>query len=206
MSVQWLRLFDAALTLADVALGGRSRRQKSEPAEPSEASEQRPLIHGGALGHLETRLAAVVVAALKEAFDRDSRRLEMERQQLEAERRRAERAMRLEWQRQAGDRELGRLRVILGVVLASWLGTLLVSPRLLGGAVGARVALGAGWLLLLVALAAAFAAQSRVAAALARVNLDRQEVEPIDAGAAGQVAPWLIVFGLAAVGIAVLIS
>ena len=35
---------------------------------------------------LEARLAGVVVAALKEAFDRDTRRLELEREQLDAER------------------------------------------------------------------------------------------------------------------------
>ena len=40
-------------------------------------------------GALEARLAGVVVAALKEAFDRDSRRLELERDQLAAERLRA---------------------------------------------------------------------------------------------------------------------
>ena len=36
-------------------------------------------------------MAGVLVAALKEAFDRDSARLELERIQIEAERRRAER-------------------------------------------------------------------------------------------------------------------
>ena len=45
------------------------------------------------LGALETRLAGVVVAALKEAFDRDKARMDLERETLEAERARAERAL-----------------------------------------------------------------------------------------------------------------
>src|SRR5439155_14122125 len=110
---------------------------------------------GRAVGHLETRLAGVVVAALKEAFDRDSRRLELEREQLEADRLRTERALKLELLRQSGDREIGRLRLIAGVAVVSWIGTLFFSPRLVEGALSARLALGAGWLLLLAALAAA---------------------------------------------------
>ena len=53
----------------------------------------------------------MVVAALKEAFDRDHARLELERGQLEEERRRAAAALQAELRRQAIDRELGRLRL-----------------------------------------------------------------------------------------------
>ena len=49
----------------------------------------------------------MLVAALKEAFDRDSTRIEMERSQIEAERQRAEEALRAELRRQAGERALG---------------------------------------------------------------------------------------------------
>ena len=52
-------------------------------------------------------MAGVLVAALKEAFDRDGTRLEMERSQIEAERRRAEEALRAELRRQAGERRSG---------------------------------------------------------------------------------------------------
>jgi hypothetical protein len=48
----------------------------------------------------------------------------LERQRLEEERERAERLLRLEWLRQSGEREIARLRVLAGVALASWLGTL----------------------------------------------------------------------------------
>ena len=71
----------------------------------------------------------MVVSALKEAFDRDHQRLELERQRLEEERERAERLLRLEWLRQAGEREIARLRVLAGVALAGWLGTLFLVGR-----------------------------------------------------------------------------
>ena len=43
----------------------------------------------GLAGQIETRLTNVVVAALKEAFERDHARLELERAQMEEQRRRA---------------------------------------------------------------------------------------------------------------------
>ena len=65
-------------------------------------------------------MAGVLVAALKEAFDRDSTRLEMERSQIEAERRRAEEALRAELRRQAGERALGQLRLIAVMAIGAW--------------------------------------------------------------------------------------
>src|SRR5512140_370382 len=116
MGVPWLRILDALIGVSNIAT-------RSSPR--AVAGEQEQLAPGSrALGHLETRLAGVVVAALKEAFDRDSRRLELEREQLEAERQRADRALRLELVRQAGDREIGRLRLLAGVGVACWIGTL----------------------------------------------------------------------------------
>src|SRR5262245_64456252 len=129
----WLSIIDTAIDVANLALT-RRRRQPDASAPPAIASS--------ALGHIETRLAGVVVAALKEAFDRDTRRLELERSQLEAERERAERALQLELLRQSGEREIGRLRLLAGVAGASWVATLLlISGRV---AVGPpRAALGA---------------------------------------------------------------
>src|SRR6266566_7965999 len=128
MAVPWLRIFDTLLGLSDL-----TRRR------PGADEEQRMMPGSPALGHLETRLAGVVVAALKEAFDRDSRRLDLEREQIEAERRRAERALRFELARQAGDREIGRLRLVAAVAVASWIGTLFFSARLMDSGAGARV-------------------------------------------------------------------
>src|SRR5262247_3948367 len=177
MAIPWLRLLDLALGVTDIARS-RKMRQSADQSESQEAPLQamQPGRTDTALGGLETRLAGVVVAALKEAFDRDTRRLELERAQLEAEHERAERALRLELRRQTGDREIGRLRFLAGAAAVAWLGTLVLtlSFRRLNGAgvmdvpVGARVALGGGWLLLLVSFAAAVTAQSQISDALNR--------------------------------------
>jgi hypothetical protein len=194
MAVPWLRLLDAAIGVTDLA-----RSRISKPPEPPDAQQQIEVGSRG-LGGLEARLAGVVVAALKEAFERDNRRLDLEREQISAERERAERALRLELRRQTGDREIGRLRLLGGVAVASWIGTLFFSPQGIAGSVGARVALGAGWTLLLVAFAAAFIGQSNVADAL-----NRSEDGSIGSGVAGAFAVVFIAIGLALVGLAVLI-
>jgi hypothetical protein len=198
MRVPWLRILDMVVGVTDIARGGRSR--------PTPEAEPQQLAAGSrALGHLETRLAGVVVAALKEAFDRDTRRLELERAQLEAERERAERALRLELRRQAGDREIGRLRLLAGAAIASWIGTLFFSARLMGGGVGARAMLGGGWLLLLLAFALAFAAQSRVTDALNRSEEPTGHPD-LAGGLSGELSVWFIVAGLGLVGLAVLVA
>jgi hypothetical protein len=196
MGLPWLRVLDTLLGMTDLARSFKIR------ALTDEQQQQQQLEAAGRGGTaLETRLAGVVVAALKEAFDRDTRRLELEREQAAMERERAERALRLELRRQAGDREIGRLRLLAGGAIASWLGTLFFSARLVGGPVAARALLGGGWVLLLAAVAVSFAAQARVAAALDTTTDDRA----ISSGAGGVLAVWLIVAGLALVGVAVLV-
>jgi hypothetical protein len=193
MPLPWLQLIDAALGVANFARGRKA---------PVVSDEQQLEVGGRALGGLETRLAGVMVAALKEAFDRDSRRLELEREQLDAERQRAERALRLELQRQAGDREIGRLRLLAGVAVASWIGTLLLSARLIGAGAGARVLLGAGSALLLGAIAASFTGQARVAASLN----GEAPTSASPSGIAGALALWLSILGLVLIGVAALIA
>src|SRR5262245_45621452 len=100
---QWMRVLDTLTGL--VQMTGRLRRSD----EPTGLQAGAP---GGPLGLIEARLAGVVVAALKEAFDRDSTRLELERSQIEAERQRAEAALQAELRRQAADRVLGQLRLV----------------------------------------------------------------------------------------------
>lgn len=202
MAFPWLRILDVVIGATDLA---RSRKIRTLADEQHEQQQQQLAAGpGGSVGGIvEARLAGVVVAALKEAFDRDTRRLELEREQANAERERAERALRLELRRQAGDREIGRLRLLAGVAVVSWLGTLFFSARLMGGPVGARVALGCGWMLLLAAVAASFSAQSRVAAALDLVTPDDRSTASV---AAGALTVWLIVAGLALVCVAVLIA
>ena len=199
MPVPWLRILRAVIGISDFALTPARGRIGGE--------EDERLVPGTrALGQLETRLAGVVVAALKEAFDRDSRRLELEREQLEAEHRRAERLLRLELLRQAGDREVGRLRLLAGLAAGSWLGTLFFSARLAGGGLGARIALGGGWALLLAALALSFVAQSHVADALSRMDGPAGQSAALPSSVAGQLSPWLIVIGLALIGVAMLVA
>jgi hypothetical protein len=197
MPVPWLQVIDAALGIANFARG----RKSPAPAEGSQQIE----VGGQATGGLEARLAGVVVAALREAFDRDSRRLDLEREQLEAERERAERALRLELQRQAGEREIGQLRLLAGVAATAWVATLVLSARLIGGGIGARVSLGAGWLFLLGAIAASFIAQSRAAAALDALAADVSRGAD-RSSASGTLALWLMILGLILVGLAALLG
>jgi len=191
MPLPWLRIIDGVLGATDLV-----RWVKGQPAsDPSVAGASR----------LEARLAGVVVSALKEAFDRDHQRLELERQRIEEERERAERLLRLEWLRQAGEREIARLRVVAGVALASWLGTLFLVSRMTASGTPGRVMLGVTWLFLLTALATAFSAQSRVAEELGRMD-DRSTAAEITRSVSGFAAPWLVVAGLATIAISLLFT
>src|SRR5262245_43960736 len=200
MALPWLRLIDTAIGLVGYVRNRQTPAASLGPAGQPAPLEARPGFFGG----IESRLAGVVVAALREAFDRDARRLDLERehleaerQRLEAERLRAERALRLELLRQAADREIGRLRLVAGVAVASFLSTLVVAARLAGGGSGARVLLGLGWLLLLAALGAVFSGQSQIEDAMQR--------ETAPESSAAQLAPWFVVGALALVGIAALL-
>jgi hypothetical protein len=190
------RAVDAAVALRDAAR--RFRGDQSPPPDPAVSSPA--AAPGSALvGQIETRLTNVVVAALKEAFDRDHARLELERAQLDEQRRRAEEALRLELRRQASDRELGRLRLIGGAALVGWIASvLLVVIRLDAMAAAARGLSAAGWLLLLGSLAAAFSAQGRLTSASSDPSAS---IEP---GAGGVAALWMLIAGLAVSAIAVL--
>src|SRR6476469_9080922 len=153
---QWMRVLDTVSGLAQ--LTERFRR-------PAAADPSGPLspAGGGPPGGLEARMAGVLVAALKEAFDRDSTRLEMERSQIEAERRRAEEALRAELRRQAGERALGQLRMIAVMAIGAWALSAALSVGLPGMRAGVpRVLLAFGWALALGALATAFAGWQRI--------------------------------------------
>ena len=181
----FIKAFDTLMVLRDTA-----KRLKGEPPLPAETSltAQAP----GLAGHIEARLTNVVVAALKEAFDRDHARLELERAQIEEQRRRAEEAMRLELRRQAADREVGRLRLLAGTALVGWIASVLVFVARLGDAsLASRVIVAAGWLLLLAALGAAFSAQGRISTFVPEGD------RPLELGRAGEAGMWLLVGGLA---------
>ena len=190
-----IKAFDAIMMFRDAAKSFKG----APPANTSIAKPDPPPAQ--AIGtQLEATLTNVVVAALKEAFDRDHARLEFERQQLDDQRRRAEEAMRLELRRQAADRELGRLRLLAGTALVGWIASVVA----LGARIGAvstpgRVALAVGWAFLLGALGAAFSAQGRVG-----VDVPQSD-RAIDAGPAGSAALWLLIVGLGAIALSLLL-
>jgi len=156
---QWMGVLDTLGGLVQVARRFRQGVSSGSGGGPSwSGGTLSPPDGTRGLGQLETRLAGVVVAALKEAFDRDSARMEMERAQLDAERRRAEEALRAELRRQAADRLLGQLRLVAVMAVSIWalsaaLGVWLPGMR----ALVPRALLGTGWACALGALASAFA-------------------------------------------------
>jgi hypothetical protein len=178
------KAFDTLLVLRDTA-----KRLKGEPTAPPATDLAAPPPGQG--GQIEARLTGVVVAALKEAFDRDHARLELERAQMEEQRRRAEEAMRLELRRQAADREVGRLRLLAGTALVGWIASVLMFVvRIEGASLLSRGIIAAGWLLLLAALGAAFRAQGRISAFIPEGD------RPLEIGRSGEAAMWLLVAGL----------
>ncbi len=200
MAFPWLRAINAVIGIADIARSRRNAalsRTTGDSEQPLDAMERL-----GARSGIEARLAGVMVAALKEVFDRDSRRLELERAQVEAERERAERALKLELLRQRADREIGRMRLLSAVGVVGWLGTLNYASRMVESST--RAMFGGGWLLLLVAVATAFISQARIAAAVDRAKnaVDDRDVEW--STAPGLIALCLTVFGLALLGLAIL--
>jgi hypothetical protein len=137
------------------------RKENSKEPEASPQPQQQPPTFAD---QIEARLTNVVVAALKEAFDRDHARLEMERTHLEEQRRRAEEAVRLELRRQAIDREIGRLRLLAAAGLTGWVASAaLLLFRLQGIAPASRGLLILGSLLLLSSVGSAFSAQGIIA-------------------------------------------
>jgi hypothetical protein len=184
---QWARVIDTVGGLVQVA-----RRFRQGALDGLTGAPQGP----ASLGPIEARLAGVVVAALKEAFDRDSARLELERSQLDAERRHAAEALRAELRRQAAERTLGQLRLIAVMAVATWglsaaLGVWLPGmrenlPRLL---------LGTGWSFALAALGCAFAGWQRVSLTATDTGAGVSFEHP-----ATTYAPWLLIVSLALTG------
>ena len=193
MSVaQWMRVLDTVNGLAQ--LTGRFRR----PQADAEADLLAPPTGRGPIGALETRLAGVLVAALKEAFDRDSTRLEMERSQIDAERQRAEEALRAELRRQAGERALGQLRLIAVMAIGAWALSAALSVWLPGMRAGIpRILLAMGWGFSLATIATSFAGWQRISSWAAETRPPVGVVNvPFEAPAAA-VAPWLLIATLA---------
>ena len=194
-----IKAFDTIVVLREAA-----RRFKGS-SSPQASSDLATLTDSGAAptaltGQIEARLTGVVVAALKEAFDRDHARLELERAQLDEQRRRAEEALRNELRRQAADREVARLRLIAGTALGGWVAAVaMMVARLDTASMISRGVSAVSWLLLLAALGTAFMAQGHVSAAVPGTSA------PVEAGRQGTAALWLLIAGLAGAAIALLL-
>lgn len=146
---EWMGVVESLKHLAQ--LTGQFRR----PQPPRDETAARASGGAGQAGQLETRLAGVLVAALREAFDRDRARIDLEREHLEAERTRAEQALRAELRRQDLDRAQGRVRLLAIAAIGVWMLSAALAVWLPGLHAGApKWMLAGGWVLVLAALAA----------------------------------------------------
>src|SRR4051795_10991789 len=172
----WIRVIETVSGLARTA--GRLRSTFDPPTDLTE----------GAGRGLEARLAGVVVAALKEAFDRDRARMDLERAQVEAEARRAEEALAAELRRQTADRMLGQLKLLAVMAIATWMLSAALAVWLPGMRAGLpRGLLGTGWGLAFAALGCTFAGFQRVAVwTTSTLN------PPLPSSGAAAAAPWLL--------------
>lgn len=200
MAFPWLRVLNAALGLSEfVGSLNRGGTSATRGAARAAGAMERPDMP------IETKLAGAAVAALKEAFDRDHQRLALDREQRDADRKRAERLLRLDLARQAGDRELTYLRWLGTLALVSWMGTIVLVVAVSGWSGGVRVILGIGWGCLLAALATTFVAQSRLVHALSRLPDKGDMPLPPSADTATAAATWLLVSGLGVIAVAALV-
>ena len=188
-----MRAIDALTGLAQAA--GRFRRGGNPNASLSTLEPG-----AGPLGHLETRLAGVVVAALKEAFDRDRARLDLEQAHMAAEQERAETALRAELRRQAADRALHQLRLVAIMAIGVWMLSAALAIWLPGLRTGVpRVFLGLGWALAIASLGGAFAGWQHVATWSAdAAGAAAQPMAPRHLAASA--APWLLIGALTLTG------
>jgi hypothetical protein len=177
----WLKVIETVGDLVDV---GRKFRRASAAVkgDGTEIAPSEP--HGlpAALGQMETRLTGVLIGALQEAFDRDRARLDLERERVEAEQRRAQEALRLEAERQLADHALAERRLTMLAALALWITSAALAAWLPGMASPvARPLLGLGWASIIGAIGVASAGR-------------------------GARAQWFLLGGFGAIALAVVIA
>ena len=188
---QWMRVID---TIGGLAQMSGKFLQKAAP-EGGALTTQEP-----GVGRLETHLAGVVVSALKEAFDRDRTRMDLERAQIETERRRIEEALATEIRRQASERALSQLRLIAVMAVAAWMLSAALAVWLPGMRAGIpRALLGTGWLLAFAALGCTFASWRYISEWTMR-TASATSGSDSPTSAAASAAPWTLLLALAAIG------
>jgi hypothetical protein len=188
---QWMRVLDTISGLAQMS----GKFLPKAPPEGGSLATQEP-----GVGRLETHLAGVVVSALKEAFDRDRTRMDLERAQIESERRRVQEALAAEVRRQATERALSQLRLIAVMALGAWMLSAALAVWLPGMRSGVpRALLGAGWALAFAALGCTFASWQQISAwTVATASATSGSDSPTSAAASA--APWTLLLALAAIG------
>ena len=184
--VTWLRALNAVGTVAEAAKLFRGARGSARAPEAT--------VETGATD-LETGLANVVVAALREAFDRDRARFDLERDAREAERAHAEQALRLERLRQTGTHVLGQVRLMTVFSLAVWVVSAAAVGYLAPLPAGAKLLLGFGWGTLVASMGAAFIAHQRLTAWLATEPVELLSDTGLPRIAAQVALPWLLLTG-----------
>jgi hypothetical protein len=183
---QWMRVIDTVGGLAEMT--GRFRTRPSADTSLARTGE-------GVVGGLETRLAGVVVAALKEAFDRDRARMDLERAQIESERQRIEEALSAELRRQAAERGLWQLRLIGIMAITGWMLSAALAVWLPGmRETLPRSLLGGGWLLAFGALGCAFAGSQAIFASTGSAS-----AAATPSTGAASAAPWVLLAALVAI-------
>ena len=157
--VTWLRALSAIGTVADATRLFRGTGQAADPAlAVSETAGEA----------LETRLANVVVAALREAFDRDRARFDLERDLHQAEAARQAEALRFEWLRQTATQALTQTQHLAVLSVVVWIASVIAAGWLSPLGTAAKSLLGVGWVGLSAAIAAAFITHRHLASWLAR--------------------------------------
>lgn len=185
--LEWAAAIDTAGTLA------RAVRRMGRGAVAGLADQP-----ADGAAQVQARLAGVAVAAIKEVFDRDAARLEHERAQQEADRRRAEELLRIELRRQAADRLLGQLRLVAVMAVAIWAVSAILGVWMPGmrESLSPRLLLGAGWVFVLATLGYAFTGWQHVSLHAADAGPGAAVLEH----GATVYAPWLLVAALALTG------
>jgi len=186
----WIRVAETVGNLAQFA--DRFRQKPSAGPDPAAP--------GATGGGLEARLAGVVVAALKEAFDRDRVRMDLERDQIEAERRRAQQALEAEIRRQAAERAVGQLRLVAVMAVSAWMLSAALGVWLEGMRGGvARALLACGWV-------SAFATIGCAFAGLQRATQEAAGGAVAVRGGPAAAATWLLLGALTLIGASLLVA